>query len=244
MRKSLLVLGVVGVAMLAFASACDVRDVEVFPQQSAEGIQVSGTGSASGVPDVALLDLGVTVEKDTVAEAREEAAGAMQDVVDSLKDNGVEDKDIQTTRFSIMPVFDYPDGRQVLRGFEVSNFVTAKVRDIDGLDGVLDDAAAAGGDQVQIQNIRFDIDDPSQLEAEAREEAVGEARDKAETLADLSNVELGKPVSISESTSAPPVPAALDLYGRGAEAAAEVPTPIEAGELEVTVTVNVVFAID
>jgi len=240
MRKSVLVLAVIGLSTLLLATACTEENVEVLPSTGGEGIQVSGTGSAFGVPDVALIDLGVSVEKSTVTAARDEAAGAMQEVIDTLKDNGVEDKDIQTTRFSIQPVFDYPDGRQVLRGFEVTNMVTAKVRDIDRLDDVLDDAAEAGGDVVQIQGLRFDIDDPSELEAEAREDAVSEARDKGETLADLSGVSLGKPISISESAVSPPIP----LAERALAGAADVATPIEAGELEVTVTVNVLFAID
>jgi len=240
MRKSVLVLAVIGLSTLLLATACTEENVEVLPSTGGEGIQVSGTGSAFGVPDVALIDLGVSVEKSTVTAARDDAAGAMQEVIDTLKDNGVEDKDIQTTRFSIQPVFDYPDGRQVLRGFEVTNMVTAKVRDIDSLDKVLDDAAAAGGDVVQIQGLRFDIDDPSELEAEAREDAVSEARDKGETLAGLSGVSLGKPISISESAVSPPIP----LAERALAGAADVATPIEAGELEVTVTVNVLFAID
>ncbi len=240
MRKSVLVLAVIGLSTLLLATACTEENVEVLPSTGGEGIQVSGTGSAFGVPDVALIDLGVSVEKSTVTAARDDAAGAMQEVIDTLKDNGVEDKDIQTTRFSIQPVFDYPDGRQVLRGFEVTNMVTAKVRDIDRLDDVLDDAAEAGGDVVQIQGLRFDIDDPSELEAEAREDAVSEARDKGETLAELSGVSLGKPISISESAVSPPIP----LAERALAGAADVATPIEAGELEVTVTVNVLFAID
>jgi uncharacterized protein YggE len=241
MRKGILVLTLLGLSMVAFASACDVRDVKVFAPDGEEGIQVSGTGSAFGVPDVAFIDLGVTVEKKSVTDARNEAAGAMQKVIDSLKGSGVDEKDIQTQRFSIQPVFDYPDGRQVLRGFEVTNMVTAEVRDIDRLDDALDKAAAAGGDLVQIQGIRFDIDDPSELQAEAREKAVGEAKEKGETLAGLSGVTLGKPISISETTAAPPTPTYAEApLARGAEVA----TPIEAGELEVTVTVNVMFAID
>jgi hypothetical protein len=241
MKKGILVLTLIGLSMVAFAAACDVEDVEVFPPERAEGIQVSGTGSVFGVPDVALLDLGVTVERKSVSEARNEAAEAMQEVIDSLKDNGVDEKDIQTRRFSIQSVFDFPGRRQVLRGFEVTNMVTAKVRDIDGLDDALDDAAAAGGDLVQIQGIRFDIDDPSELQAEAREEAVREAREKGETLAELSGVKLGEPISISEFTAAPPIPM---FAGAPMAGEAEIATPIEAGELEVTVTVNVVFAID
>lgn len=240
MRKSVLVLGVLGLSMLALATACTEENVQVLPSTGAEGIQVSGTGSAFGVPDVALIDLGVSVERSSVTAARDEAAEAMQEVIDTLKDNGVEDRDVQTTRFSIQPVFDYPDGRQVLRGFEVTNMVTAKVRDIDSLDDVLDDAAEAAGDLVQIQGLRFDIDDPSELEAEAREAAVGEARDKGETLAELSGVSLGRPISISESAVSPPIP----LAERALAGAADVATPIEAGELEVTVTVNVLFAIE
>jgi uncharacterized protein YggE len=242
-RKALLIpvaaLAVLGLALVG----CGSEDtITVTPAGQTEGISVSGTGSAFGAPDVALLQMGVSVLKPSVEDAREEAASAMQDVLNSMKDNGIDDEDIQTTRFSVQAEYDYEDGTQDLRGFRVTNIVTAKLRDIDKASDVLDDAIEAGGDLVEVQSVEFTIDDPDELRQEARREAVEDARQKAETLADLAGVSMGRPLSITESEGYLPV------YYRGeAEAAVPAPaepTPIEVGELEVSIDVQIVYAID
>jgi hypothetical protein len=119
--------------------------------------------------------------------------------------------------------------------------VQVKVRDLDSVGEVIDDVAEAAGDVVRVQNLRFTIEEPEELQAQAREQAVADARAKAESLADLTGVKLGEPLSINESVGPRPIPffEAVPM-GRGA---AEV-TPIEPGELEVSVTVDILFAID
>jgi uncharacterized protein YggE len=207
--------------------------------QGVEGIQVTGSGSVSGKPDVALLSLGISTERASVTEAREEAAAAMQRVIDSLKANGVAEKDIQTQQFSIYPQYDYTNNKQALRGYRVTNMVSIKVRALDKVGVVIDDVAAAGGDLTQVQSISFTIDEPKELQAQARVEAMKDAKAKAQTLADEGGVKLGKPVSISESIGfSTPSP----FLKGGAEAASV--TPIAPGELEVTVTVAVIYAIE
>jgi uncharacterized protein YggE len=225
----------------ALAVACTTEKVQVQPPAQVQGISVSGTGKASGAPDLALVELGVSTEGKTVKEARDAAATAMNGVSDALKSDGVADKDVQTQQFRIEPEYDFPKGKQELIGFRVTNIVEVKVRDLDRVGEVIDDVAAAGGDIVQVQGLSFTIEKPEDLRAQARQEAMADARARAEGLADLAGVTLGKPLSVTESTTIPPSPV-LEAApaGRGAEET----TPIEAGELEVSVTVDVLFAIE
>jgi uncharacterized protein YggE len=238
-RFPILFAGVAGLALLAVA--CTTENVEVQPSTQLHGIHVTGTGEASGAPDLAILDLGVSAEAKTVERARDTAAEAMNDVLDALKDDGVADEDVQTRQFRIEPEYEFPDGRRVLIGFRVTNVVQVKVRDLDRVGEVIDDVADAAGDVGQVQNLRFSIEDPDTLKAEARKEAVADARAKAESLAELSGVKLGEPLSVNESVGVPP-PYLLETTFMGG-GAAEV-TPIEPGELEVSVTVDVLYAIE
>jgi uncharacterized protein YggE len=240
MSKILLLAAALGLGVLAMACTTNEK-VEVQPPSQVQGISVSGTGEASGAPDLALLDLGVSAEGKTVKEARDTAATAMNKVLGALKDDGVADKDVQTRQFRIEPEYDYPNGKQVLIGFRVTNIVEAKVRDLDRVGEVVDDAAQAGGDVVQVQGLSFSIEKPDDLRAQAREEAMADASARADDLAKLAGVKLGKPLSINESTSIPPTPY---LAGATMEGTAQAPTPIQPGELDISVTVNVVFAIE
>jgi len=241
MRFPVLLAAVVGLALLAVA--CTTENIEVQPPAQVQGISVSGTGEASGAPDLVLIDLGVSAEAKTVEEARDTAAEAMNDVLDALEDDGVAEEDVQTRQFRIEPEYEFPDGERVLTGFRVTNVVQVKVRDLDRVGEVIDDVAEAAGDVVRVQNLRFTIEEPEELRAEAREEAVADARAKAESLADLAGVKLGKPISINESAGVPP-PRFLEAVPEMAGGLGAAPTPIEPGELEVSVTVNILFAID
>ena len=226
-----------GLFMVLTIVACDSDTITIEPFQMDQGIHVTGSGSAFGNPDVAILNLGISVERASVGEARDDAAVAMQRVIDSLKENGVAKKDIRTQRFTIQPRYNYIDGKQVLRGYEVTNTVSAKVRNIDAVSAVIDDAATAGGDLIQVQSITFSIDDPKELQNQARVEAMKDAYAKAETLAQQGGVELGKPVSIAEVAGYSSSPS-FD------KEEASPNTPIEPGQLEITITVMVVYEIN
>jgi uncharacterized protein YggE len=210
----------------------------------AQGISVSGEGQASAAPDMAVLGLGVSAKAATVKAANSQVQEAMSDLLDSLEDNGVQEKDIQTSQFSVYPEYDYRDGEQILTGYRVSHMVQVKVRDVDKVGEVIDDAVEAGGDLLQVQSISFTIDDTTALRSEAREEAVTDAQAKAEELATLVGVSLGKPTYISESISTPYYPQTYLDRGLGyAEEVAPV-TEISAGELEVVVSVYITYAIE
>jgi uncharacterized protein YggE len=229
------------------AATCGTTSTTVQNQGSENlGVSVSGSGKVTGAPDVANISLGVSVLEQTVAAARERAAASLGAMIDSMKQNGVEDKDIQTDQLSIYPEYDYRNDTQLLRGFRVQNTVNATIRNIDRTGEIVDDAVAAGGDSTTINSISFSIDNPQKLKSEAREAAVADARARAETLAEAAGVSLGKAISITETSYSPPV-YYEQIASRGAAdtaAGALPPTPIEAGELDVVVDVSVTWAIE
>ena len=222
----------------------DKQTIEVINRQQTEKtVRVTGTGIVTGTPDVVVLSGGVSVERDSVKQARADAAEAMARVIESLKGNGILDEDIQTQHFSIHQRYDYIKGRQEFRGYSVTNTASAKIRDLNIVGDVIDDAAEAGGDLVQINSIQFTIDDPTSLKMQARVAAMGDAQTKAQTLATEGGVTLGTPISISESEDFyAPYPAGLEFAF--ADHAGAVATPIESGQLQITVTVNVVYEIE
>lgn len=249
MQKFRLSLLALGLLLAATFIGCDSAiTVGLLPAPDSSTIHVTGSGSITGEPDIAMLRLGVSVERKTVAEAREEAAIAMTTVLDSLKANGIAETDIQTQAFSIRPEYDYDYNRdpvQMLRGYRVSNDVTAKVRELETLSQVIDDAATAGGNVVLIHSIQFMIEDNTALATQARALAVKDAEAKAQTLAKESGVTIGKPLSISEKTSIAAPPIAFDRAAEEAAADASVTaTPVQAGELTVTVNITVVYEIE
>jgi uncharacterized protein YggE len=218
-----------------------IGTVDINSQQA--GIWVSGTGEVAVTPDMATLSMGIEAQADTVAEAQSQAATAMNAVMAALADSGVDDKDIQTRYFSIDQVTRWDDFKdeQVVIGYRVTNMVTVKIRDIEQAGPIIDAVAAAGGDYTRINNIGFSVDDPTPYYEEARQKAVADAKAKAEQLASLAGVSLGQPTYISEGTVYTPV-----VYRDVAEMAVPAPaptTPISPGEMELTLTVQVAYAI-
>ncbi len=211
-----------------------------------EGIWVTGQGKAMATPDIAILRLGIEAQEATVAEAQAQAAEAMDRVMTALEDKGVAEKDIQTQYFNIYKVtrWDKDREQEIVIGYRVTNMVTAKIRDIEKAGTIIDAVAVAGGDLTRIDSISFSIDDLSVYYEEAREEAMTDAKAKAEQLASLGGVRLGKPTYISEGFQVPP-----PIYPRAVYEEAPMPagappeTPISPGETEVSLTVQVAYAI-
>jgi hypothetical protein len=233
--------GAMFLSLVAATCGDTTTRIETAGGQQQSGITVTGEGKATAPPDVALITLGVSTLADTVAEARSRAATALDAMIKSMKANAVADKDIQTQQLNIQPEYDYRDGKQLLKGFRVSNVVSAKVRDIDKTGKVVDDAVAAGGNEVQIQGLAFSIDKPDDLQRQAREAAVKDARAKAETIAAAGGVDLGDPTMMSEVSGVTPI---YDARKSAAEAGGAVPeTPIQPGTLDVVIDVTVTWSI-
>ena len=223
------------------------------PQASgpASGIWVTGQASVNVEPDLVLLTIGVETMAETVAEARAEAAGSMDAIIQSVKAHGLEDSDVQTRSFNIWPQYEYPEEmsgdvrtrRQVLVGYTVSNTAIAKIRDVDAVGTIIDDVAEAGGDATRINGISFNVEDPKPFMAQLREDAVQDATAKAEHLASLADVNLGDLVFIGEVGASTPVARGFAEEAFMAMATSSSPTPISGGELQLNMNVQVVFSI-
>ena len=219
---------------------------------SEAGIWVTGQGSISLEPDLVLLNIGVETMRETVAEARNDAATAMAAIVQAVKARGLEDKDIQTRSFNIWPRYEYPEvtisgsrtRTQVLVGYTVSNTEVIKIRDLDVVGHIIDDVSGAGGDATRINGINFTIEDPKPHMFQLREDAVKDAIAKAEQLARLTGVSVGNLLFISEAGAGAPVVRAFAVAeGFAIARAAAPPTSISGGELELSLSVQAVFAI-
>ncbi|HEX2292378.1 MAG TPA: SIMPL domain-containing protein [Gaiellaceae bacterium] len=199
-----------------------------------EGITVNGVGRVSTVPDEAEFSLGVTTEGTTARRALAANSERMRALIGALKAAGVADRDIQTRDVSVGSDWD-ADGRS--DDFVASNTVSVLIRDLDRAGSVLDAATRAGATNVYGPSLtRANRDD---LEAKALEDALANARKRAEALAAAAGVRLGAVTAISETGAAIPGP----MEFRALDAAATAP-PIEKGTQEIQATVSVTFAIE
>lgn len=240
-----LVVAVVGLAGCGPGTATieSIEGINISSQQ--EGIWVSGTGEVTTVPDIVNLRLGIEATETSVADAQAQAMEAMDAVMAALTDNGVAEKDIQTQYFSIRQVtrWDRDTDEEVVTGYRVTHTVTVKIRAIDKVADIIDAVAEAGGDLTRIDSIAFSIDDPAEYYDEARKEAVADAKAKAEELARLAGVRLGKATYISESTYVPRAYPQVTMEMAIVEEMAPLTTPISPGEVEISLTVQVGYAI-
>ena len=242
-NKFLLLFSVIAILILAAVSlvGCQATVTPSSVSNQQTGISVSGEGKVTVSPDVANIQLGIQVQATTVADAQSQATKAMNDVMAALKANGVADQDIQTQYYNVQQVttWDTNKQQQIVTGYMVSNVVNVKVRDVTKAGSVIDAVTAAGGDLTRVNSIEFTLNDPTTSMDKAREIAMADANDTATQLAKLAGVKLGKPISISESSSTPPYP----VYTKDAVAGSSSSTPISAGTLDITLDVQVVYAI-
>lgn len=232
---------VIALAVLATA-ACEDSTTNVEVASDPGGIRVSGRGEVRAQPDTGFFTASIEVSAKTVAEARDTAAKAAEDVIDSLKKNGVRSEDLQTTTLSINAEYFYPrdGGQPTITGYRVMTSVDVTIRDLDRFSKTVDDAVSAGGDATRLSSIRFDIEDKAELLKQARELAMKDAKEKAEQLARLAGADLGALLSIVETTSSEPPPT---LAGKLADEARAGTIPIEPGTGTVVLSVDVRWAI-
>jgi len=206
-------------------------------------ITVSGEGKVTAKPDIAEVSLGLQTENPSVANAQKENTEKMNKIVAALKSLGIEDKDIQTTNYSIYPIYDYPDGQQKLRGYQVAQNVTLKIRNLDKVGDVLAKAGDLGANQ--IGGLNFTIDEPEVLRQQAREKALLNAKEKAEALAKISGAKLGKLVSFSEGSAGEPIPYYRSFgLEAGVGGAADLKAPeIQPGSQDIVITASVTYEI-
>ncbi|MFY9602078.1 MAG: SIMPL domain-containing protein [Pseudolabrys sp.] len=209
-----------------------VATIALAPAHAAERlVTVTGEATVAVAPDAAVIRIGVTSQDKTAREASEANAKQMTAVLAAIKDTGIADRDVQTSRLSLQPQYDpNKSGTARLTGFQATNQVTVRIRDIDKLPVFLDRAIAAGANEMS--GIEFVISEQSKLLDRARDDAIADARRKAELYAQAAGSKLGPVVSITEEGSAT-TPRPIQAMRAGA-------VPIAPGEqtLRATVTVS------
>jgi uncharacterized protein len=229
-------------AVLTLAASTAVLDPAAAQDNAANRerntLIVRGQGEVSARPDVAYTTVGVITEGKRAQDASQANAAGTQRVMEALRKQGIAEKDIQTSNYSVQPRYENrPNREPVIVGYQVSNQVRATVRDLTKVGPVIDAALEAGANN--IYGVSFGLQDRARFTADALTEAVQEARRKADTLARAAGVRILGIAQIQEGTTAR-LPIVQEQMEFAARAAA---TPISPGELTVNAAVTITFNI-
>jgi len=235
--SGIIVLALVAALVILLGSVTVAAHPSTDQEASPQTLTVSGVGEASGVPDIATIQLGVEVQNPDPAQALSEANSAIQQVENALQSNGVSQDHIQTANFNMWSSQD----NSTSQGSNATSQTSYHVQDIlsvtttiDQAGNLIDAAVAAGANN--INGLSFGLADPATLIQQARAQAVTDAQMRAEEIAQMMGVTLGKPVSINENVDNNPGsvhPLAMNTAS----------TPVSAGQLSVTVNIDVSYAI-
>lgn len=208
-------------------------------QDTERQITVTGEGRVLVAPDMATVFVGVSRQARRAEDALRDASEGAAAVLAQLQAEGIVERDVQTRNVGLNPLYARNNDGSAPRvtGYVASNDLVVRVRDFDSLGAVLDAIVADGANAMN--GLSFDVAERGDLEQTARAEAVAEARATAQVLAEAAGVNLGQVLSISEGGSGP-TPFAAD---RGMMMEARSAVPIAGGEIDISVSVTMVFAI-
>ena len=232
------------VVVLIFSTAIDIKNKL---EETENTITVSDTGTIYTKPDLALATASVVTEKKTVAEAMQENVKKMNAVIEAVKGLGVEDKDLKTTSFNIYPRYEwyeatllYPSGQRVLVGYEITQSLQIKIREMEKIGTVIGAVTDAGANEVS--DLQFTVDEEDTLKAQARAEAITKAKAKAEELAQQLGIKLVRISSFSESGVQPYFYSIKEAASVGMGGGGEIPD-IQTCENKIEVTVTITYEI-
>jgi uncharacterized protein YggE len=230
--------------------------------QATNTITISGHGEAFAVPDIATFSFSIVSDKPTVSAAQTDVTAKINAMTDYLKSAGVDEKDIQTSDYSVYPQYEYengvcpmgapvssggattvycPPGKQVLKGYEVRQTTTVKVRDTAKAGDLL--AGVGGKGATEVSGLNFTFDDPTAVQNDARNKAIADAKSKADALAKQLGVSIVRVVSFNENTSGYPIYTKSVAYGMGAADSAVAAPQISTGQNKVSDDVSVTYEI-
>ncbi|MBP9762198.1 SIMPL domain-containing protein [Patescibacteria group bacterium] len=211
------------------------------PADVRDTFTIEGEGKVSGTPTLAEISFGLLSEGTDVAKIQQENTRKVNAMIDAVKALNVQEKDIQTSQYSINPKYDYKDGTSKVSGYQVSQNISVKVRDLSKIGDLLTRVGQLGGNQVN--GPTFTIDDPSSLNQEARLEALQDARKKAKALSGVLGVKIGRVVTFSETSNNPsPMPVMYRTLEVASDTAQSMPS-IQTGSLDVMSHVSVTFEV-
>lgn len=206
--------------------------------QVGETFSVTGEGTSDQKPDSATLTAGVSADGPTVKGAQDDLNTAINKVSAAIKAVGVDPKDIQTQNYNVNPKYDYTAGQKII-GYTANTNLQVKVKNLDSVNKIIDAATANGA--TQVGGVQFQVADQAKAEDEARQKAVADAKQKAESAARIAGFKLGRVINYSEDfggTIPRPYPMAV-----GAPVDAKTQTQVEPGSNEIKVNVTLSYQI-
>lgn len=214
-----------------------------FPPDYHREITVSAEGKAFAKPDVALVNLGVKTEGLEINKIVKENTEKMNSILVELKNLGIEEKDIQTTKYNLSPHYEWmKEGEKIFKGYVLEQEIRVKIRNFEKISEVLEKATQKEANL--IGNLSFSIDDPERLYTRAREEAIKRAKEKAESIAKQTGIKLKKLVNVYEGYGYyPPLPVRMEGAEKAPIPSFETAPEIQPGELEVKVLISLVYRI-
>jgi uncharacterized protein YggE len=206
-------------------------------------ISFSGTGKILAKPDVAVLSFSIVTEAINSKNAQNDNSKKSKEVVDFLKKQDIKDNDIKTTGYNIYPQYVYPqNGRPQIRGYQVSQDLEIKVRDLDKLNNIVDGVVMAGVNR--FNSLVFKVDNLEDLKLQARKRAIKDAQNKAKELEKQIDIKLGKIVDFSENDDRfNPFMSKTIADGTGESSFSEALPSLPSGENEIIVNVTLTYQI-
>ncbi len=235
MPTRLLVLAAAGLTVAGLA-ACDASSTPA-PTGDANSVRqvtVVGSGKVQGTPDTVTVNAAIESIASDATSALNQTNERMSAVIDAVVQQGIDRKDVSTTQVNLAP--QYGDN-SVITGYQASNSIAVKIRKIDAASPTITAIQTAGGNATRINSVNFSIEDDSQLVKDARSRAFNDAKDRAAQYAQLSGMDLGKVISITEAGATVPPPTPMPRFDAMAEAA----VPMEPGQQTVGFSVTVVW---
>lgn len=204
-------------------------------------LEISAEAKTKAVPDIATISAGVINNAPVAAKALEQNTLKMNEVFKALKAAGIAEKDIQTSGINIGPQYDYsqPNKAPRITSYQVSNTVSVILRDIRNTGAVLDALVAEGANQ--INGPQFSVENTDAALDGARQEAVAKARKRAQLYAEAAGLTIRRIVSISEQAGYTPGPHPMMMRAMAMDGAESAPTPVAAGDVDLSITVHIKF---
>jgi hypothetical protein len=242
LNKTFTLAAVLVVGILVFFVGQMVYQNQALSQQNANQITVSGEGKVYAKPDIAVISLGVTTQGATVADVTTSNTTKMNAVIAAIKNLKVDEKDIQSTNYSLTPLYNWTEKTgNVFQGYTLEQDVQVKIRDFTKIGDVLSQATTMGANLVG--GLQFTIDNREQFKEQARAEAIAQAKANAQNLAKESGVNLGKLINVYEGSNREPVVYNSAMGMGGAAPEAVVAPTVQPGQQEIDVTINLTYQV-
>jgi uncharacterized protein len=237
MKKAIFLAGLA----LTIGSAAAAQTPTIAPALAGTRLELVARGEVRRVPDIAVITAGVVTQSRDASSAMRENATRMARVIAALKNAGIAERDIATASVNLSPQYRYVENQApVITGYQASNQLSIRFRDIARSGTILDTLVTEGANQIAGPNLQ--IDKPQTAFDEARVSAVRQARSRAELYAGAAGLRIKRIVSITEQEGYAPPPMPMMQMARGESADAK--TEVLAGEQTLSVALNVVFELE